>query len=64
MNDVETEDAVSALVERPFDPDEFPEAFGTTETTLRRLPSGPGEVTSSPAALKHSPATREVERHA
>jgi hypothetical protein len=44
MNAVEIEEAVSALAERPFDPDEFPftflEAFGNKETTLKRLRSG------------------------
>lgn len=44
MNAVEIEEAVSALVDQPFDPDEFPyaflQAFGNRETTLRRLRSG------------------------
>src|SRR5437764_15016994 len=44
MNAVEIEEAVSALAEAPFDPDEFPyaflEAFGNKETTLKRLRSG------------------------
>jgi hypothetical protein len=44
MNAVEIEEAVSALAERPFDPDEFPyaflETFGNKETTLKRLRSG------------------------
>ncbi|MFM2044699.1 MAG: hypothetical protein RLY86_3275 [Pseudomonadota bacterium] len=44
MNAVEIEEAVSALAERPFDPEEFPyaflEAFGNKETTIRKLKSG------------------------
>lgn len=44
MNAVEIEEAVSALVEQPFDPAEFPysflQAFGNKETTLKRLRSG------------------------
>jgi hypothetical protein len=44
MNAVEIEEAVSALAEQPFDPDEFPfgflQAFGNKETTLRRLRKG------------------------
>jgi hypothetical protein len=44
MNAVEIEEAVSALVEQPFEPAEFPfaflQAFGNKETTLRRLRSG------------------------
>lgn len=44
MNAVEIEEAISALVERPFDADEFPyaflEAFGNKETTLKRLRKG------------------------
>jgi hypothetical protein len=44
MNAVEIEEAVSALAERPFDPEGFPfaflEAFGNKETTLKRLRSG------------------------
>ena len=44
MNAVEIEEAVSALAERPFDPEEFPfaflEAFGNKETTLKRLRKG------------------------
>jgi hypothetical protein len=44
MNAVEIEDAVSGLVEGPFDPAEFPyaflQAFGNKETTLRKLRSG------------------------
>ena len=44
MNAVEIEEAISALAELPFDPDEFPfaflEAFGNKETTIKRLRSG------------------------
>ena len=44
MNAVEIEEAVSQLVEQPFDADAFPfaflEAFGNKETTLKRLRSG------------------------
>ncbi|GLI94402.1 class I SAM-dependent DNA methyltransferase [Methylocystis echinoides] len=44
MNAVEIEEAVSALAENPFDPEEFPfaflAAFGNKETTLKRLRSG------------------------
>ena len=44
MNAVEIEEAISALAEEPFDPQEFPfgflQAFGNKETTLRRLRKG------------------------
>ena len=44
MNAVEIEEAVSALVEAPFDPQEFPfaflEAFGNKSTTIARLRKG------------------------
>jgi hypothetical protein len=44
MNAVEIADAVTALVEQPFDPVTFPfaflEAFGNKETTLKKLRSG------------------------
>jgi hypothetical protein len=44
MNAVEIEEAISALAERPFDPEEFPfaflQAFGNKETTLKRLRKG------------------------
>src|SRR5690554_7138013 len=44
MNAVEIEAAISALVEQPFDPVEFPyaflAAFGNKETTLKRLRTG------------------------
>ena len=44
MNAVEIEEAISALAEQPFEPDEFPfaflEAFGNKATTVKRLRSG------------------------
>src|SRR3569833_694896 len=44
MYAVEIEEAISALAEQPFDPEEFPfaflQAFGNKETTLRRLRKG------------------------
>src|SRR5947209_120050 len=44
MNAVEIEEAVSALMEQPFDAAEFPyeflAAFGNKDATLRRLRSG------------------------
>ena len=44
MNAVEIADAVSALMEQPFQPENFPlqflEAFGNKETTLKKLRSG------------------------
>src|SRR3954465_3789472 len=44
MNAVEIEEAISALAEQPFDPEEFPfaflRAFGNKETTIKRLRSG------------------------
>ena len=44
MNAVEVEEAVSALAERPFDPEEFLfsflEAFGNKATTIKRLRAG------------------------
>ena len=44
MNAVEIEEAVSALADQPFDPDEFPyaflEAFGNKATTIKKLRSG------------------------
>ena len=44
MNAVEIEEAISALAELPFDAAEFPfaflQAFGNSETTLKRLRSG------------------------
>lgn len=44
MNAVEIEEAISALAEQTFDPQEFPfsflQAFGNKETTLKRLRKG------------------------
>lgn len=44
MNAVEIEEAVSLLVEQPFDAASFPyaflEAFGNKATTIKRLRSG------------------------
>lgn len=44
MNAVEIEEAISQLVEAPFDKDEFPyqflEAFGNKSTTIKKLKSG------------------------
>ena len=44
MNAVEIEEAVSKLVARPFDPNEFPfaflKAFGNKRTTIKRLRAG------------------------
>lgn len=44
MNAVEIEEAISALAEQAFDPQEFPfaflQAFGNKETTLKRLRKG------------------------
>lgn len=44
MNAVEIEEAVSALAERPFEPEEFPfaflEAFGNKPATIKRLRDG------------------------
>ncbi len=44
MNAVEIEEAISKLAEQPFDAEEFPylflQAFGTKETTLKRLRKG------------------------
>ncbi len=44
MNAVEIEEAISALAEQPFDPEEFPfaflAAFGNKATTIKRLRGG------------------------
>ena len=44
MNAVEIDEAISTLVEQPFDVAEFPfaflQAFGNKETTLKRLRKG------------------------
>src|SRR3546814_5024767 len=51
MNAVETEEAVSALAERPFDSAEFPfqflEALGNKETTIKRLRAAKGSTNAS-----------------
>lgn len=86
MNAVEIEEAISALAEKPFDPQEFPfaflEAFGAKATTIKRLRNGAtnrsdiggvlqtsnihikvcdeGEVSTTLAALRDSPATRKA----
>lgn len=55
MNAVEIEEAVSRLVEQPFDAEGFPwsflEAFGNKETTIRRLQSGMAKLTDVPHAV-------------
>ncbi|MEJ8472855.1 class I SAM-dependent DNA methyltransferase [Roseibium algae] len=44
MNAIEIEEAISALAEQPFEPQEFPfqflEAFGNKPTTIKKLKSG------------------------
>ncbi|MCR5878802.1 DNA methyltransferase [Phenylobacterium sp. J367] len=56
MNAVEIEEAVSALAEQPFDPNEFPfsflEAFGNKETTIRRLRSGASNKSDAGGVLQ------------
>jgi hypothetical protein len=51
MNAVEIEEAISALAERPFDPEEFPfaflQAFGNKETTITNISSNSTSVISS-----------------
>lgn len=59
MNAVEIEEAVSKLVEEPFDRDNFPfaflQAFGTNDATLRKLKSGEANKSDVPgAALQRS----------
>jgi restriction-modification enzyme MmeI-like protein len=55
MNAVEIEEAVSALVEAPFDPEEFPyaflAAFGNKETTIKRLRQGSTNKSDVPGAV-------------
>jgi len=57
MNAVEIEEAVSELVEAPFDPTTFPweflTAFGNKSTTLKRLKSGSTNKTDVDGALLH-----------
>lgn len=90
MNAVEIEEAISALVELPFDAEEFPFAFllayGNKVTTIKRLCSGSsnksdlgsvlqtnnihlkvcgaGEVATTLAQLKASPATTKAKAKA
>ncbi|MCP1220457.1 lactate dehydrogenase [Acetobacter orientalis] len=51
MNAVEIEEAVSALVEQPFDAEEFPylflSAFGNKDTTIKRLRATKGSTNAS-----------------
>jgi hypothetical protein len=55
MNAVEIEEAVSRLVEQPFDPNAFPfaflEAFGNKETTLKKLKSGNSNKSDLPDSV-------------
>ena len=55
MNAVEIADAVSTLVEQPFDRDKFPfaflEAFGNKETTLKKLRSGDSNKSDLPGGV-------------
>lgn len=56
MNAVEIEEAVSALAEQPFNPNEFSfsflEAFGNKETTIRRLRSGASNKSDAGGVLQ------------
>ena len=58
MNAVEIEEAISALAQRPFDPDEFPfaflEAFGNKATTIKRLRSGTTNTSDLGGVLQRS----------
>src|SRR5436189_6189089 len=55
MNAVEIEEAVSRLVEQPFDSNAFPfaflEAFGNKDTTIRRLRSGTTNQSDLPGGV-------------
>jgi hypothetical protein len=55
MNAVEIEEAVSALAADPFDPEEFPfaflTAFGTKETTIKRLRVGGNNQSDVPGGV-------------
>lgn len=55
MNAIEIEEAVSTLVEQPFDPAEFPyaflAAFGNKETTLKRLRKGTTNKSDVPGGV-------------
>jgi hypothetical protein len=58
MNAVEIADAVSMLVEQPFDRENFPfaflEAFGNKETTLKKLRSGDSNKSDLGGVLQRS----------
>jgi hypothetical protein len=58
MNAVEIADAVSTLIEQPFDRDNFPflflEAFGNKETTLKKLRSGDSNKSDLGGVLQRS----------
>ena len=58
MNAVEIADAVSTLMEQPFDRDNFPfaflEAFGNKETTLKKLRSGDSNKSDLGGVLQRS----------
>jgi hypothetical protein len=58
MNAVEIADAVSTLVEQPFDRENFPfaflEAFGNKETTLKKLRSGDSNKSDIRRVLQRS----------
>ncbi len=58
MNAVEIADAVSTLVEQPFDRENFPfaflEAFGNKETTLKKLRSGDSNKSDLGGVLQRS----------
>src|SRR6266566_8662262 len=55
MNAVEIEEAVSRLVEQPFDSNAFPfaflEAFGNKDTTIRRLRGGTTNQSDLPGGV-------------
>ena len=55
MNAVEIEEAVSELVQQPFDPEEFPfqflTAFGAKDTTLKRLRKGESNTSDVPGGI-------------
>jgi hypothetical protein len=55
MNAVEIEEAVSALAEQPFEPAEFPfaflQAFGSKDTTIKRLRAGSTNPSDVPGGI-------------
>ena len=55
MNAIEIEEAISRLVEHPFDPNQFPyallEAFGNKDTTINRLRKGETNKTDVEGAV-------------